>query len=230
MYQPVKKLKLNNEKSTPKARADRLKRVRNLANLDRKQMCDDGTINFNTLKGWENAKYGGLPVDGAEKIIYRIAREGVICSTDWLLYELGTPPTLSSVNLNKTATPLSTNADHDKQERNALEAELAAFQSYYHDISCIVVEDDGMEPIYRKGDQVAGKNYYHDDIQQLVGKNCIVKMDHGIQLLRHIKTRDKDGLYTLVCINSLANVTEPTIYHAKILTAAAVMRHYYATK
>ena len=70
----TKKLLIENEFSTPEARADRLKRVRNLANLSRKEICESGDININTYKGWELARFGGLPVDGAEKIINRVAR------------------------------------------------------------------------------------------------------------------------------------------------------------
>lgn len=98
----IKKVEILDEKSTPEARAKRLRRVRNLANLSRKALCEDGLINVNTLKGWELGRYGGLPKDGAEKIIQRIAREGVHCTLDWLLHEIGPGPRLIS---NDPASP-----------------------------------------------------------------------------------------------------------------------------
>ena len=41
----TKKLMIENEYSTPEARAERLKRVRNLSNLTRKELCDLSNIN-----------------------------------------------------------------------------------------------------------------------------------------------------------------------------------------
>ena len=45
----TKKVIVRDEKSTPEARAKRVKKVRNLANLTRKQMCEGNSININTL-------------------------------------------------------------------------------------------------------------------------------------------------------------------------------------
>jgi hypothetical protein len=49
----VKKVIVTTERSSGDARAERLKRLRNLANLSREQMCESGELNINTLKGWE---------------------------------------------------------------------------------------------------------------------------------------------------------------------------------
>lgn len=86
---------MTDELSTPQARADRLRRLRHLANLSRKDMCDQ-ELNINTLKAWELARFGGLPKDGAEKVIKRVAKEGVMCTSDWLLHGLGAGPQLDS--------------------------------------------------------------------------------------------------------------------------------------
>src|ERR1700733_6271968 len=92
MRKYTKKVIVTDAKSSEEARAERVKRVRNLANLSRKEMCNDGTLNINTYKGWELGRYGGLPLDGADKIVARVAKEGVICTAKWLLYGTGEPP------------------------------------------------------------------------------------------------------------------------------------------
>lgn len=91
----LKKVQVTDELSTAEARAERLRRLRNLANLSRKDMCNTD-LNFNTLKAWELARFGGLPKDGADKVIRRIAKEGVICTADWLLYGKGITPQLTT--------------------------------------------------------------------------------------------------------------------------------------
>ena len=53
---------------SPKSRGERLRRVRNLANLSRKNFPLHG-INLNTLKGWEIGRHGGLTEKGAKKNI-----------------------------------------------------------------------------------------------------------------------------------------------------------------
>ena len=227
MYITTKKLKVINETSTPEARAERLKRIRNLANLDRKAMCSDDTINFNTLKGWENAKYGGLPVDGAEKVVRRVAKEGIICTTDWLLYGLGPPPALHyDINTNPNTALSAKIVKNAAQEEKFIKAELSLFKKHYKDIAFMKINDDGMEPFYKINERVAGINYYNADILNFVGKDCIIQLEDGRILLRNIKENVGNGFYQIICLNLNAKVRELVIYNAKIKSAAPVMRHF----
>lgn len=85
--------------STACQRGQRLKRLRNLANLSRKAMCENADLNINTLKGWEIGRHGGLTHQGAKKILKRVANEGVQCSEQWLLHDTGPGPRLSEAHL-----------------------------------------------------------------------------------------------------------------------------------
>src|SRR5437868_3849341 len=80
--------------SSPEAKSKRLKRIRNLANLTREQVCEEGNINIHTLIGWENGRFGGLTRAGAKRLLKRVAREGVQCTVEWLLNEIGRGPTI----------------------------------------------------------------------------------------------------------------------------------------
>ncbi len=226
MNKTPKKIKAISDSSNPEARALRLRRVRSLANLDRKQMCDDGTINFNTLKGWENAKYGGLPPDGALKVIKRILKEGVICTTEWLLHGKGTPPNIIQKNFINFDEKSTGNYENFNENIEDIKEELYIFQKYYLDISHYEVIDDSMEPLYLHGDIVAGKNYYGEHISNLIGKHCIIKLIDGSILLRYIRERIENSKYTIICLNILTKIKEPIIYEADIISAAPIIRHY----
>ncbi len=78
--------------SSPKARGKRLKFVRKLAGLSRKQLEKKYGISANTVQSWEVAKKGGLTERGAHRILAVIQKEGINCSIEWLLYGTGAPP------------------------------------------------------------------------------------------------------------------------------------------
>jgi transcriptional regulator with XRE-family HTH domain len=228
MRKCTKKVIVTDESSTAEARSERVKRIRNIANLSQKTMCDDGTININTLKGWERGRYGGLPLDGAEKIAIRVLKEGVKCTSEWLLYGTGTPPQLltdiENVQPIESAdtiflTPF--NGEHEKIIIN----ELSLFKKYYNDIVYMVINDDGMMPCYKINDYVAGVNRYGDKIKDLIGLDCIVKLENGEILLRKLREGSHENLYTIFCANPQTSVKEPILYNIKLLSAASVIRY-----
>ena len=82
----------DNSLTSPTAKAERLKRVRNLANLSREDFCADGEVNITTLISWEVGRFGGLSRKGATSVIARVAKEGVFVTPEWLLHEVGAGP------------------------------------------------------------------------------------------------------------------------------------------
>lgn len=72
---------------------ERLRRIRNLANLSRKVLCDEAEININTYIGYEVGRYGGLTKKGADKIIHYLSSKGVYFSMEWLMNGVGKGPT-----------------------------------------------------------------------------------------------------------------------------------------
>lgn len=216
-----KKVEVVDDRSTPEARAARVKRLRNLANLSRKEMCDDDDMNVNTLKGWEIARYGGLPLDGAHKIIKRVAREGVLCTVEWLLYEDGQAP---SVNVGQTTEPHTQDIKKQPEEVN-IEEELALFQKHYPDVIHYQVGDDGMSPFYEAGDVVAGVKKTGEHIDDLLGSNCIVQLAAGTLLCRRLRKGKSKHTYNLICMNSETSVDVPIISETELLSATRIIWH-----
>lgn len=216
-----KKVEVVDDRSTPEARAARVKRLRNLANLSRKEMCEGNDLNVNTLKGWEIARYGGLPLDGAHKIVKRVAQEGVLCTVEWLLYEDGPSP---SVNV-RQAMEQSTLEIEKQSEENYLEKELELFQRHYSSTIQYIVNDNGMSPFYEIGDIVAGVKKTGKHIYDLIGTNCIVQLTNGQLYCRRLRKGRLENTFHLVCLNAEANVDTPIMVDVELLSAARIIWH-----
>lgn len=212
----IKKIKEKGPQSSPEARAARLKKLRNMANLSRKQICDKYDLNVSTYKGWEIARFGGLPLDGARKVINRVAEEGVVCSLDWLLHGEGIGPTISVVSEGITT---------DETTPSVLQ-EVLLYKSLSGNVIFTEIMDDGMMPPYSKGDYVAGEKKYSSDIDKLLNKDCIIQLDSGEIVVRKLKKGTEKNKYTLVCTNIDTAVKQSTQYDVRLKCAAQIVRHY----
>lgn len=217
-----KKIIVTDEASSAVERGNRLRRVRNMANLSRKDICEDGTLmNVNTYKSWELGRYGGLPRDGAETVIKKVAQEGVLCSLEWLLYEKGIVPQVTyliSEDINKSEN------DTSLSDEQKITQELLLFKKHHTDILHCHIMDDGMHPYFEQGDVVAGQRLTGDAIMTLEAKNCILQLEDNTLLVRNVRGISQ-GKPILVCLNPNTQVDQPIIYHPNIAYAAAVIWH-----
>lgn len=210
--------------SSPKNRAIRLKRVRNLANLLQSSMCDDPAIpiNIHSYKGWERARYGGLTDDAAVRICRRVAKEGVIVTPEWLLHQIGAEPTLSPV------TDIETDVvypDLDPSNDNLIIEELKLFKSHFKNSMECIVPDDTMLPFYEKGDYVAGIVMKASSYDDAIGKNCIALLKNGQVLVRKLIKSQSEHSYHLLCTHLETTVGELIIKNANIIKLAKILWH-----
>lgn len=215
----TKKLALENEHSTPGARAERLRRIRNLANLSRKDMCGSDAININTYKGWELGRFGGIPLDGAEKVVKIIAKSGVICSTEWLLYGEKPAPTLIS-----EAPP--SERDTEETADSSILKEYSIYQGATKNTVLMKITDDALLPNYQIGDFLAGEKKFNDEIELTIEQVCIVETTEGQQLIRYVKQGTDKGRYTLICTNYHTTMCDVIAENINLLYSATISRHY----
>lgn len=211
------------ESSSPDARAARLKRLRNMANLSKKDLCEQGEININTLIGWEVARYGGLPQKGAEKVLVALSKSGIQCSTEWLMHGVGKGPSLLT-DFDAATQESMDNTERvstDEEDQKIIE-ELLVFKKHYKNAADLCVADDGMSPFYLLGDYVAGIKRFKKDIETTIGLNCIVRLDDGTILLRRLRKGSKPDLYSLYCINNETSA-EPNLNNIVLVSAAPVI-------
>jgi len=226
-------LKIDNEsvidesKGSAENRAARLRRLRNLANLSRKEMCNDSGIKLDTLIGWEVARHGGLTENGAKKVIDCVSTEGVQCTLNWLLYDIGTGPAVLA-NFDKVKTNLQKHIEEPitpakKDDEKLIIEELLFFRSLHQESIDYLVEDDAMFPQYLLNDYVAGIKRYKKNISKLIGNDCIVQMSDGKVLLRCLRESPSKGKYTLLCTNTKTNSATPILHDVELICAAPVI-------
>jgi HTH-type transcriptional regulator, cell division transcriptional repressor len=214
----------NDPKSSPMARGKRLKTVRMMAGLTRNGLEDKYGISASTIQSWEAAKAGGLTERGVQRVIPVLQQEGIFCTSDWLLYGVGSPPQPTNLDLPKTeeAPPLPlVGLTEDK----AIIQELLTFRELNTNVIDMVVTDDGMQPYYNSGDYVAGKRKSKEILNRALGLDCIVETSNNEILLRRLKIGSKPGVYTLVCTNPDTTVIIPTLYDLELISAAPIIWH-----
>jgi hypothetical protein len=218
----IKKVPILDDRSTPNARGKRLRRIRNLANLSRRDMCDqeDNGLNINTYKGWELGRYGGLPRDGAERVVKRVVKEGVHCDMDWLLHERGPSPQVIPGYIPDEVTA---NADdHDRRTQ-----ELLLFKKHYPHALDFHVHDETMAPHFSPGDIVAGiLSEDKNTIDHFVGRHCIVQLVGGKTVLRRVQTNlSNPNSFDLVGLNKQNADSAERVERSAIINIAQVIWH-----
>ncbi|KTC98227.1 XRE family transcriptional regulator [Legionella erythra] len=204
----------------------RIKMVRNLAGISRKDLESKYGISMHTLQSWELGR-NPLTEKTASKLIEILHDAGVTCSVQWLLDGAGKSPTLFTSEfmpypaLDKDIAPLLS-------QESAIQKEIEFFKTNNPNAIVIMVSDDTMEPTYSKGDFVGGIQYMNtSDIEECIGHDCVVEISEGIYFRRLIK---RTNGYALVCLNSQTEVEEPVIFSKKILAATPIIWHRWKLK
>jgi HTH-type transcriptional regulator, cell division transcriptional repressor len=207
--------------SLSKEQGKRLVRLRNLANLSRKNVSARYGINVNTYTNWELGVYDGLSKNAVSKISNFCQHEGIIFSIEWLLYGVGEGPHICPVFPTPPQDTVSKpNLDNEEQQ---IISELLYFREHHKEHIDMVVSNDSMEPRFMIGEYVAGIKYYREAIDALIDKDCIVQTKDGKLLLRKIKNKNSGGHYTLTCNNPNTKITEPVLYDVELISAAPVL-------
>lgn len=219
MHKDTQNINHRSSLDSAEKRANRLKRIRNLADLSREQLCDDGTINRNTLIGWENARFGGLTKNGAKKVLAITSKKYVYCTLNWLMQGIGPEPSVIPL------PHLQRSDIHPSNEEKIIESELSLFMARNNNAVNLYVSDASMLPQFQCGDVVAGKKKYASEIQAAIGYDCIVEIQNGTVLLRHLLASDKPETFVLKCMNPHTTKSNLIIPECGLCYAAPVIWH-----
>ncbi len=191
---------MNETLSSQKHRAQRIIALRKSLKLSRGDFAINLGIAKGTLQHWENINdKSGLTPKGAERLRNALDNYGVQVSSAWLLFGEGDKPmSLNGVALNQSAKLELIGCIKEKEY---IEAELNLFlQHYKHSVS-LQVNDDKMQPLYAKGDVLAGVKLFGEAIRNTVNKVCIVMTQESNLLLRIVKESNVPGQYSLTHLN-----------------------------
>jgi transcriptional regulator with XRE-family HTH domain len=210
---------------SPKAKGERLKRIRHLANLTREELCAGSEINLTTLISWEVGRFGGLSAKGASRVIQRVASEGVYCSSEWLLYDIGAGP---EVRADYRKTQYQPEIDNDiriSSDDSILIEELMLFRKLNKHAIDFIIEDDVMFPHYSIGDYVAGTKRFGVKISSLVSWDCIVQINDGRIVMRKLQLGPRNNSYNLISTNLQTKAKDAIIYDVELISAAPILWH-----
>jgi hypothetical protein len=162
--------------------------------LNRKSFCEKYGINRYTVQSWEN----GLHISKGKNIeifIEALAREGVLCTAEWLIDGKGEPAklikehySLPCVEIKKSDQEGLNNDFND----HLMEKVLGLSKEMGTDILAHRVSDDAMAPKFLAGDLVLGQkmNFIREMAHQ---KYCIIRLNHDRLVVRKVLVT-KEGL------------------------------------
>lgn len=174
--------------------------------LNRKSFCERHGINRYTMQSWEN----GLHVSkgkNVERFIEALAREGVYCTSEWLIEGIGEParPMLpTSVKPTETKDGSSQRADREHKLDPLIQALRHAFDQTQEEIKVLHLTDNAMAPKFFQGDVLIGKRI--DDRAFAHQKYCIVELAPDRVIARKVLVT-KEGLMFLAVDDRVPSFT-----------------------
>jgi hypothetical protein len=211
---------------SPIAKAQRLIQLRKLAKLSRKDVAQMAAVSAFTYKGWENAKFGGIPQKRAVILVDIFQTEGIKSSVDWIMQGIGDPPKkILSYQITQLKEAIASSAKQTLEniEQLRIKAELEFFcnNNDWETIS-LTVADDAMEPYFLREDLVAGIKVANQDFDKTVGLNCIVCTKNNKLLLRQIQNSNTKARFTLLSLNP-SSKQQLILYDMELIDIAPII-------
>jgi transcriptional regulator with XRE-family HTH domain len=203
------------------ARGERAKRLRAQLRLSRPDCVRKFNIPIGSLQSWEEARYGGLTMKGAKRLIEAYAQEGLICSLEWLFDGTGPTPRFSHkeifLNPDENKSPLAATISLNGN----IQQELILFHKHNSNAIDTLIPDNALAPYLQKGDLVAGVRYFAEDIDKGIGTLCIVQTAAGEILVGYLYPDETHTTYSL--FNCSKEDEKPVKENLKLFSAAPVL-------
>lgn len=205
---------------------ERLKYVREgLLKMSRAQIHDAYGLSPDTLAAWENGK-NQLTEKGIDRCIKIYSDQNVIISKEWILTGHGLSPKFS-FDLNRYFKNITTEGNAEKLDDQILIAkEIEYFLSLSNNSTTCLISNEDMLPMYSVGDYVGGRFRFKDDLNDCVGKDCIIKTVDNAMFVRRVSKSQQKDRYNLACLNpAWSGNPEPVIFDVAVECAAPIVWH-----
>jgi DNA-binding transcriptional regulator YiaG len=207
-------------------RGKRVKLARSLVNLTRKDMLEKYNINPNTINAWEQGT-NCLTEKNAFKLFEAFQQEGLLITTEWLLY--GENPNLSNTftleNKNKTLQDIL----NIRGDLKILD-EINYFRQNNINSTSVMISDDALFPIFCAGDYVGGINLPNKNWEELIGQFCIILTEDEQVLTRKIFDYRSKNVFMVGSINPFSRLKGADCFSCKIRSVAQITRHWYLSR
>ncbi len=217
---------IQNLKSSRQARANRLKSIRKLTRLSRREFSEAYAIPKGTLQNWEDGRYGGLTIKGAERIARVLDNEGVHCTPQWLLDGVGPGPLLSDRlflrNLIVNWRELDEETSDQQSQEMLIKQELLFFRQNHQNVLDTVISDDAMLPRFVAGEYVAGVACQNNEFTRAINQECILRLHDDEIMVRRVLAGESPDLYTLTLTNSNGQL-QRTHENVRLLEVAPII-------
>jgi hypothetical protein len=216
------------KKRDPIAIGNRIKSTRMLSGKTRKSFALESGISLPTLRFWEEppeSGRSGLTDKGADRLIEAFHECGIQCTKDWLLYGKGFGPKLIKTDLSDFFEQI----DFYLDEEHALLKDIENFKETNLESIVAIIPDDSMLPLFASGDYVGGIKKYHDDINKLIGLNCIIEFKDKI-LVRKLIAGESTNTFSLIILNHDSPTLDPVILNVRPNYAAEIIFHRWRSR
>ncbi len=213
----VKKKTSHNPPPTP---GERLKAIRTFVQSIRKEFCKKTGISEHTLRSLEKNTVP-LTRNGALRICELLATEGILCTPEWLLKGIGTPP-LTQESIKRKFT--QTFGEKEVEEDNVIAAEADNFLKKYSQSIVMVVLDNAMYPQFQRGDYLGGEEIPPSQLETHLKKACIIELDDPQgTFVRTLEKGRKPHTFSLSCLNPMEAIEDPFFTDPKMKTAYEIL-------
>jgi transcriptional regulator with XRE-family HTH domain len=158
---------------------NRIRYLRTLIGIDRREMEARYQIKVTSLDKWENGKTNILPKNIA-RLISIALDHSIECTSEWLISGEGPPPkTITSSILTSQQSGIGNTPTDMMRDLNYL-------KNTYPNLITMTIIDEAMAPFYLPGDYVAGNVINLEKLKEYLNIACIVHTADGKERLRNI--------------------------------------------
>ncbi len=193
----------------------RLKKIRTLAKLSRADIARKYSVSQETLKAWE---YGINQVNNnnVDLLLNIYRNEGILVTKEWLVLGKGEDP---KSTFNKEIPSQNFIMDEPFQ----MQREISFLLNLNPDYIALKVTDDSMAPKFISDCTVIGKKRFADEINKVLGRDCIIKIKGKSEIIFRRLGLDENNRYILSILNPIDLIEEPIIIAKEIEFAAPII-------
>ena len=200
----------------------RLQKLIHMTGLTISEFSSKYNIGTSTIHQWQQGRLNGISQKGAYKIVQAIRHEGIACHTSWLLDGSGQQPQYSDVRSYTQHTEFKPLSTHQK-DLDKIYGECDTFLNQYQHAAVFKINNDSMEPYYKKGSFVGGI-WEKPNSQKIIGKFCIIKLVSEKVIVRHVTTAQQQNKFHLSITNINSANSQTILQNTAIISAAPIVR------